>query len=324
MGKVQYFYDPETCNYEPVKPSKRRFFGHMFLYLLTALILAFGTLYILDHYYPTPKETRLKLEQENLELKWELLDKELENLNSLIEALWIHDEEIRIILELDSLPANIRMAGIGGVIALNDLLNNRLIYEQKILTAYERLKKLKAKLQVQKASLDTLMNYANKRDKFWASLPAIQPIENKDLRRLSTVYGMRLHPIYKKWTPHRGLDFMGVTGVPIYSTGDGVVKLAQMTHGGFGNLIAIDHGYGYITRYAHLNAFNVGRGQMVKRGDLIGFMGSTGRSAGIHLHYEVLKNGVQVNPIGFFEKELNEEAFAKLLEKAKQVTVPLD
>lgn len=324
MGKIQYYYDPDTCNYEKVKPSKLRRIRYVVIYLLMALIIASGSLLVLHRYYPSPKEARYSAEQQILEMKWQLLEKEVENLNFLIEALWVHDEEIRVILELDSLPLSIRMAGIGGTNSFKDLLSQRLIFERKIVSAYRRIEKLKAKLHIQKASLDTLANYAYERDKFWACIPAIQPVENKDLRRLSTVFGMRLHPIYNKWKPHRGLDFMGKTGVPVYSTGQGTVKFAQSTYGGFGNLIIIDHGYGYKTRYAHLNSFNVIKGQKVKRGKLIGYMGSTGRSAGVHLHYEVLINGVQVNPSGFFERELGEKEFANLLAKVKQVTIPLD
>lgn len=324
MRKIQYYYNPDTCNYEKVKPSKLRWIRNAVIYLLLALIIAAGALLILHRYYPSPKEARFTAEQQNLEMKWQLLEMEVENLNFLIEALWVHDEEIRVILELDSLPLVIRMAGFGGTRSFKDLLSRRLIFEQKIVSVYQRIEKLKAKLHIQEASLDTLASYANERDNFWACMPAIQPVDNKDLRRLSTVFGMRLHPIYNKWMTHRGLDFMGKTGVPVYATGNGTVKLAQMTYGGFGNLIIIDHGYGYKTRYAHLNLFNVVKGRKVKRGELIGYMGRTGRSAGVHLHYEVLKNGVQVNPIGFFERELGEKEFANLLAKAKQATIPLD
>jgi murein DD-endopeptidase MepM/ murein hydrolase activator NlpD len=324
MGKVQYYYNPETCNYEEVRPSRRRILRNVGLYLLTALVIAASALYVLSHYYPSPKETRLSLEKENLQYKWKLLEKESENLDLLIEALWLHDEEMRRILELDSLPSEIRTAGFGGSNGYASLMDQRLIFEEKIISAYNQMEKLRAQLNIQDASFDTLMQHAMERDKFWASIPAIQPVENKDLRRLSTVYGMRLHPIHNKWMPHKGFDFMGKIGVPIYATGDGTIKLAQMTYGGFGNLIIIDHGYNYETRYAHLSAFNVKKGQTIKRGELIGYMGNSGLSKGPHLHYEVLKDGVQVNPIGFFELEMSPEAFAELLVQAKKETIPLD
>ena len=324
MGKVQYFYNPETCNYEEIRPSRRKTIRKLFVYLIFSSVLAASTIYILSLYYPSPKEISLQLEKDNHEYKWKLLEKESRHLDKLLSTLWVHDEEMRRILELDSLPKEIREAGYGGSENYASLLNERLIYRDKVLNAYKQVEKLKAQLNIQNASFDTLMQHAHERDKFWASIPAIQPVENKDLRRLSTVFGMRLHPIYKKWMPHKGFDFMGQVGVPIYATGEGTVKLAQMTYGGFGKLIIIDHGYNYQTRYAHLNSYSVVPGQKVVRGELIGFMGNSGRSAGPHLHYEVLKDGVQVNPIGFFERELSPEALEKLLIHAKSTTIPLD
>lgn len=324
MGKIQYYYNPETCNYEQVRPDRKKVIRKIFLYLLAAIILASTGLYCMSFYFPSPKEAKLLHQRDFLEYKWKLLEEEEKKLDEVLEALWIHDEEMRRILELDSLPLEVRKAGFGGSNTNISLLNQRLIFEKKILKSYNQIEKLKAQLNIQDASLDTLMQYARERDKFWTAIPAIQPVENKDLRRLSTVYGMRLHPIYHKWMPHKGFDFMGQIGVPIYATGNGTVELAQMTFGGFGNLIVIDHGYGYETRYAHLSAFNVKRGQKIVRGELIGFMGSSGLSKGPHLHYEILKDGVQVNPIGFFELEMNPDAFENLLEKAKQATVPLD
>lgn len=324
MGKVQFYYNSETCNYERIRPSRTKVIRNIFLYALLSISLAASTIYFLSFHYPSPKEVSLEIEKDNLQFKWKLLEKESENLDLLISALWIHDEEMRRILELDSLPIEIRKAGFGGSESYARLLSQRLIFEEKIVGAYSEIEKLRAQLNIQDASLDTLMQSAMERDKFWASIPAIQPVENKDLRRLSTVFGMRLHPIYKKWMAHKGFDFMGKTGVPIYATGDGTIKLAQMTYGGFGKLVVINHGYNYETRYAHLHSFTVMHGQKVKRGELIGYMGNSGRSAGPHLHYEVLKDGVQVNPIGFFEREMGADAFAKLLDHAKQVTIPLD
>jgi murein DD-endopeptidase MepM/ murein hydrolase activator NlpD len=324
MGKVQYYYNSETCNYEKILPNRKKVLRNIFFYVFLSFSLAASAIYTLSLHYPSPKEVSLEIEKENLEYKWKLLEKESKNLDQLLSALWIHDEEMRRILELDSLPIEIRKAGFGGSELYARLLDQRLIFEEKIVGAYTEVEKLRAQLNIQDASLDTLMRSAMERDKFWASIPAIQPVENKNLRRLSTVFGMRLHPIYKKWMPHKGFDFMGKTGVPIYATGDGIVKLAQMTYGGFGKLVILDHGYNYETRYAHLNSYSVMHGQKVKRGELIGFMGNSGRSAGPHLHYEVLKDGVQVNPMGFFEREMGADAFANLLEHAKQVTIPLD
>ncbi len=324
MGRPQYYYNPESCNYEQICLSRRQKARNAILYLVAVFIFSFTVIETIGYYYPTIKEYQLSQENANLELQWKLLNQEVDIFNNLVEEFWIQDEEIRKILELDSLSPEIRMAGIGGNYSYSELLSKKLEFEKQIRIVYEKIDKIRAKMLIQDASFDTLMLYAHKRDEFWASIPAVQPVENKDLRRLSTVYGMRLNPVLKRWMPHRGLDFMGATGVPVFATGDGTIQLAQMTYGGFGNMVIVNHGYGYKTRYAHLNAFNVKHGDKVKRGEIIGFMGNSGRSAGTHLHYEVLKNGVQVNPIGFFERELDDAELATLLLNARRNNIPLD
>lgn len=324
MAKLKYYYNSETCDYEPVKPKKRHFLLKTGLYLTLASIVAATALFYLAQNFGTPKENRLLASIDEFQIKWNLLEREFEGLSAHLGELQINDENMREILEIASLSEEIRNAGIGGNLRHEDLRALSVDHQSMIVEAYQKMDKLKAQLLIQERSLDTLDQYALNRDIFWASIPAIQPVENKTLRRLSTVYGMRMNPVLKKMMPHKGLDFMGNTGLPVYATGDGTIELARMTKGGFGNLITINHGYGYKTRYAHLNAFNVGRGEKVTRGQLIGFMGNTGRSAGVHLHYEVLKDRRQVNPIGFFQRELGDAAYAKLLAMSRQKTIPLD
>lgn len=269
----------------------------------------------------------LRTERIKLDMQWSLLKTQISLINQNLNQIQVHDADLREILELDQLPVEIRNAGIGGDNSLQDLRQQNLIFEKQIVDLTLRMNKLKARLSIEALSMDTIAKYAAERDRFWAHIPAIQPVDNKDLRRFSPVYGMRMNPVLHKMMPHKGLDFMGMPGVPIYATGDGVVELARMTYGGFGNQIIINHGYGYRTRYAHLNKmhpFNVKAGDRVHRGQVIGFMGNTGRSAGVHLHYEVLKDGVQVNPIGFFQRDLDEESYTRLLKLAQENTAPLD
>jgi murein DD-endopeptidase MepM/ murein hydrolase activator NlpD len=327
MTKTKYYYNEETCSYEPVEiPLKSKVFRAL-VYLSLATIIGAAGLYSYFSYNPTPKEDLLVSNREKLNLQWDILKHEIEFINLAITDLHIDDHELREILELKDLPREIREAGIGGDNQINSIRNQNLKFEKQIIDAYQKISKLKAQLTIEGLSLDTIAKYADARDKYWAHIPAIQPVDHKDLRRFSPVYGMRMNPVLGKWMPHRGLDFMGARGIPIYATGDGVVTLAQMTYGGFGNLVIIDHGYGYKTRYAHLNRiqpFNVKKGDHVKRGQVIGYMGSSGRSAGLHLHYEVLKDNAHVNPIGFFQLELEEESYQKLLMLAKENVAPLD
>lgn len=327
MTKVKYYYNEETCAYEPVEtPLKTKLIRYFFYFLSATLVAAVG-LYAYYRHNPTPKEEFLVSNRQKLDLQWDILQQEIGFIREALADLQLDDHELREILELNDLPQEIRAAGIGGDNQISGLIAQNLKFEEQIVDAYQKISKLKAQLKIQGLSLDTLTKYARARDEFWAHIPAIQPVAHQDLRRFSPVFGMRLNPVLGKWMPHKGLDFMGKRGVPIYATGDGVVTLAQMTYGGFGNLVVIDHGYGYKTRYAHLNKihpFNVKKGDHVKRGQIIGYMGSSGRSAGLHLHYEVLKDNVQVNPIGFFQLELDSESYRKLLLLAKENTAPLD
>lgn len=327
MTKTKYFYNEETCSYEPVVTPLKTKLGLVFFYLLGASVLAAAGLVFYYTENPTPKEEMLTYDREKLDIQWDILQHELEFIDLAIEELQINDHELREILELKELPQEIREAGIGGNGQIIDLRDQNLIFEELILEGYQKVNKLKAQLAIQGLSLDTLSKYATARDLYWSHIPAIQPVDHKDLRRFSPIYGMRLNPVLGKWMPHRGLDFMGDRGTPVYATGNGEVILAQMTYGGFGNLVVIDHGYGYKSRYAHLNRihpFNVKKGDKIKRGQVIGYMGNTGRSAGIHLHYEILKDNIQVNPMGFFQLELDRASYEKLLILAKENVAPLD
>lgn len=327
MNQTEYHYNEETCRYEVIIPSKRKRFFSAFFYLLGAVIVASISLLAVFKYYPTPKEVSLDAERHLLDQKWAYLSVEEKNVKDALLAMQVDDEELRQILELDSLPEDIRKAGIGGSEALDIETSHNLIFKDQVVEQYKRIAKLKAQLSIQDLSFDTLSKYAEARDWTWSHIPAIQPVSHKDLDHLSTVFGMRMNPVLHRMMPHKGFDFMANKGTPVYATADGKVILARMTFGGFGNQIMIDHGNGYKTRYAHLqrgHAFAVKQGDVVKRGQLIGYMGSTGRSAGTHLHYEVLKNGKQVNPIGYFQVELNPEAYDKMLELAKKNVSPMD
>ena len=327
MTKIKYYYNEETCSYEITKTSPLVKVLRVSLYLFIATVIALSGL--LGYYYnnDTPKAEIMVSNRQKLDIQWDILKHEIIFVHEALVDLELDDHELREILELKDLPEEIREAGIGGDNQLSRIRNQNLKFEKLIIDTYQKITKLKAQLNIQGLSLDTIAKYATARDHYWAHIPAIQPVDHKDLRRFSPVYGMRMNPVLGKWMPHNGLDFMGDRGIPIYATGGGTVTLAQMTYGGFGNLLVIDHGYGYKSYYAHLNRiqpFNVKKGETVKRGQIIGYMGSTGRSAGVHLHYEVHKDNVHVNPIGFFQLELEQESYRKLLLLAKENTAPLD
>jgi murein DD-endopeptidase MepM/ murein hydrolase activator NlpD len=177
-----------------------------------------------------------------------------------------------------------------------------------------RLDKIRKKIYVQSESFDELIAYASEKEEMLGSIPAIQPLSNKDLKRTASGFGYRIHPIYKISKFHSGMDFTAPTGTEVYSTGNGVISTVKSARRELGNHIIIDHGFGYQTVYAHLDKFSVRVGQKVKRGDVIGYVGNTGLSTAPHLHYEVLVNGRHVDPAMYYFNDLTPEEYDRMLE----------
>jgi len=190
--------------------------------------------------------------------------------------------------------------------------------EELIVSAFQKVDQLKKKMYIQTKSYDEILDMAKNKSELLASIPAIQPIANEELTRLASGFGRRWHPIYKVKKMHWGCDFSAPRGTPVYATGDGVISRTVKSNRalGYGNFIEIDHGYGYETLYAHMHSFAVKRGQRVKRGELIGYVGNTGGSTAPHCHYEVIKDGKRINPVKYFFHDITDEEYNKLLELA--------
>ncbi|MBT8327887.1 MAG: M23 family metallopeptidase [Bacteroidia bacterium] len=221
------------------------------------------------------------------------------------------DNVYREIFGADPIDDDIRQAGTGGVdkyASLSSLTNGKELKE-----LHKKLDNMGAQYSVQEKSFDHLIQLAKNKSKMLACIPAIQPIPNKTLRRVASGFGYRIDPIYRTRKMHKGIDFSAPRGTKIYATGDGVVKKVERARWGYGTHIVIDHGYGYTTLYGHMSRTNVRRGQKVTRGQLIGLVGSTGKSTAPHLHYEVAKNGTQVNPVGYFYNDLTSEQYEEIL-----------
>ncbi|MDN5199775.1 M23 family metallopeptidase [Fulvivirgaceae bacterium BMA10] len=319
MARIKYYYDTETCKYERVKVTKWDITLNLLGFLSVALVMAMGILFILGKYFDSPKEASLKKENEELKLYYEVLNKELDKMEAMGTSLAERDDDIyRVIFEVDRIPASVREAGIGGTERYKQILEQGLQQEELILGTTQRIDQIKRKMFVQTKSYDEIVELAKKKTDYLASVPAIQPISNKELTRLASGFGMRIHPILKIRKMHTGYDFTAPQGTPIYATGDGKVIRVKTNYTGYGKEVEIDHGFGYITKYAHMSAFNVNVGQTVKRGDPIGFVGNTGSSTAPHLHYEVIKDGKKVNPGKYVYKDLSAEEYEKLLEIASR------
>ncbi len=323
MKKMRYFYNPKTLNYEKVEVTWVNKAWQTIGWLSTAVIFAAIIVVIYSTYFESPRERQLSRELEKMELEYELMSQELDHMNSVLAELQERDDNIyRVIFEADPIPGTQREAGFGGV---NYFKRFEGYENSELMTEVEKkIRQMKGKLVVQSKSYDELANIIKKKEDMLAAIPAIQPVSNKDLKRLASGYGYRTHPIYKSIKFHKGLDFTAHRGTEVYATGDGVVVRADKRRSGYGRQIVIDHGYGYKTRYAHLDKFVVKTGQKVKRGELIGYVGNTGLSTAPHLHYEVLKNNRAVNPVNFFFNDLTPQEYEALIEIANTTNQSFD
>ena len=321
MAKIKYKYNPDTCRYEPWYPSKRVLFKQSGIFLGISFVLASIVYSILMKNMGSVDE--LLQENRNYALKadWEILENRIDQIQrELAELIEKDDHNYRVILDSDPLDSTIREAGIGGreVIVLPEVTRISILNKN-----YQRIEKLSNQLDVELQSYQELATLLNKKIKRWAARPAIQPIDNRQLDRLHLRYGMRSHPLLDIDRQHKGLDFSAPIGTPVYATGDGRIEVAHFSTT-YGNVIYLNHGYGYQTRYAHMSKFNVKQGDRVKRGQIIGFVGNTGISVGPHLHYEVLFQNGHINPINFFQRDLSNEEYERLIEKSAKNTEILD
>lgn len=325
MSKVKYYYDSDTLSYRKIKRKKGRKFGIFFLSLLGMIFSGFLLLliYLNLPYIETPKEKVLKREMNNLQLQFELINKKMEQAEIVLGEIEDRDNNLyRIYFEANPIPIEQRKAGFGGINRYKDLEgfdNSKLI-----IATSKRLDILTKQIVVQSKSLDEIALLAEDKEKLLSSIPSIQPIRNEDVSRIASGFGYRTDPFTKTRKKHWGMDFTAPRGTPVYASGDGKVIKADNTVSGYGKHIKIDHGYGYESLYAHLYKYNVRRGEKVKRGDLIGFVGSTGRSQAPHLHYEIFKDGSRINPINFYYGNLSPEEFAELLIQAQIENQSLD
>jgi murein DD-endopeptidase MepM/ murein hydrolase activator NlpD len=323
MSKIKYRFDTKSLTYQRAKLTTKEILLKLFSYVATGLVFSTAVIVFAYEFLDSPKEKKLERENKQLQFQYELLNKRVDLLNSVLDDIQRRDDDIyRIIFEAEPIPANIRKAGFGGVNKYKDLEgfdNAALVVETT-----KKLDKISKQLYIQSKSFDEVFKMAKNKSEMLASIPAIQPVSNKDLNRLASGFGYRTHPIYKIAHMHTGLDFSAPTGTDIYATGNGTVVAVERELRGYGNHVVIDHGYGYQTLYAHMSSFNVRVGHKVKRGDVIGHVGSTGTSTAPHVHYEVIKNGQKINPINFFYNDLTPEDFAKMIEISTQANQSFD
>lgn len=319
MAKIKYYYDTESCRYERIKVSSWDIVLNLLGFLVVSSIIGLGIFLVTDHYFESPAKASLRKENEELKLYYELLENDIDEANQMLSVLEERDDDIyRVVFGVEPIPNEIRTAGVGGSNRYRELLEKGLKREELILNNMQRIDKLKKQMYIQTKSYDDIMNMARDKEALLASMPAIQPVSNKELKRLASGFGYRMHPILKVRKMHEGTDFSLPTGTEVYATGDGQVVYTKTKFSGYGKYIMIKHGFGYKTLYAHLSEFIVRPGQKVKRGQVIGYSGNTGGSTAPHLHYEVIKDNKKVNPVNFFYQNLSDEEYAEVLRLSSQ------
>ena len=325
MSKVKYYYDSETLSYRKIEKKKGRRLGIFALSLLGMVLSGFLLLlvYLNLPYIETPKEKTLKRELSNMSIQYDILNKKMSQAEYVLAEVADRDNNLyRVYFETNPIPEEQRKAGFGGINRYSNLegFDNSSL----IASSSKRLDILTKQIVVQSKSLDEIAVLAEEKGKLLEAIPAIQPVNNEDLTRMASGFGTRTDPFTKARKMHFGMDFTAPRGTPVYASGNGKVSRADNSAAGYGNHIRIDHGYGYESLYAHLYKYNVRKGQRIKRGDLIGFVGSTGRSEAPHLHYEIFKDGERINPINFYYGNLSPEEFINILRASQQENQSLD
>lgn len=315
MRKVYYKYNPKTQAYDRIYPTLkhriitaiRRFFASasMAVAIFVILILSFG--------FPSGKE--LRTENSELLAQYNLLSRELDNALDVLQDIQQRDDNLyRVIYNADPIPQDIRTSSYLGTNRYDSLENMK--NSKLVISTTHKLDLLKKQLFIQSNSFDEIAEMYKGRDEMYKCIPAIQPVANKNLKRMASGYGRRIDPVYGTVRFHEGMDFSANTGTDVYATGNGTVESAGW-ESGYGKCIIIDHGYGYKTRYAHLNDYKVRRGEKVIRGQIIGEVGNTGKSTGAHLHYEVLLKGRHVNPVNYYFMDLSPEEYDEMIQMAE-------
>ncbi|NTS39680.1 peptidoglycan DD-metalloendopeptidase family protein [Flavisolibacter sp. BT320] len=323
MKKIKYYYNTHTLRYEklitPLRVKLLRVFGFFAAAFVTAALIA----YFAFRFVGSPYEKQLRAENEQLEYELQRLNEQVRSINQQMATLEKRDNEVyRSIFEASPIPDSLRTVEAERaqeIAKVESLPEGQLVY-----AIDTTVRRIRARIAAQQKSYTELAKLVDKKEDILAATPAIQPVSNKDLNRIASGYGYRIDPVYKTIKMHAGLDFAAPQGTPIYATADGVVKTAGQSSGGYGNHVVINHGFGYETLYGHMVRIKARNGQRVKRGEVIGYVGSTGKSTGPHCHYEVHKNGQKLDPVYFFYNDLSPQQFDQLLKQASASNQSLD
>lgn len=314
MRKVYYIYNPKTRTYDRIYPTMRQRAMSYLRRLFVGMGLGAGCFIILLLIFGSPSEKDLRVENSRLLSQYHILSTRLDEALGVMQQLQQRDDNLyRVIMQADPVADALRSASYGKTNRYEDLMD--MANAKLVVNTTQKMDLLSRQIYMQSKSFDEVVELCKKQDDMLACIPAIQPVANKDLKQTASGYGNRIDPIYKTVKFHAGMDFSANVGTPVYATGNGTVQKAGW-EGLYGNCIVINHGFGYATRYAHLSKIDVKVGQKVVRGETIGKVGSTGKSTGPHLHYEVHLKGQIMNPVNYYFMDLDADDYDKMIQIA--------
>lgn len=314
MRKVYYIYNPKTRTYDRIYPTMRQRAMSYLRRLFVGMGLGAGCFIILLLIFGSPSEKDLRVENSRLLSQYHILSTRLDEALDVMQQLQQRDDNLyRVIMQADPVADALRSASYGKTNRYEDLMD--MANAKLVVNTTQKMDLLSRQIYMQSKSFDEVVDLCKKQDDMLACIPAIQPVANKDLKQTASGYGNRIDPIYKTVKFHAGMDFSANVGTPVYATGNGTVQKAGW-EGLYGNCIVISHGFGYVTRYAHLSKIDVRVGQKVVRGETIGKVGTTGKSTGPHLHYEVHLKGQIMNPVNYYFMDLDADDYDKMIQIA--------
>ncbi len=320
--KKKYIFNPDTTNYEEVRVSFLYQVMKILFHVLLGLVLGLLFFFIFISLAKSPKEKELLSEKKQIEGQYKALRGQINEIQVVLSDLQERDDNLyRVVFQAEPIPLAARYTPTSNIEYYNNLL--KMTDSRIVVETTQKINSLKKQIYMQSKSYDEILHLAKNRDKMLQALPAIQPVSNKDLKRLASGFGYRYDPVYHTRRFHKGMDFSAPIGTEIYATGSATVIHADWKSG-YGKCVYLNHGYGYITRYAHMSEIKVKSGQKVKRGQVIGLVGNTGKSTGPHLHYEVRKNGQVMNPQNYYFLDLTPQEYERLIQMSENSGQMLD
>ena len=323
MKKVKYYFNTHTLRYEKLTTPLRVRLLQVIGYIAASIVTGFVIFAITFRYVDSPKEKYMRQQNNDLKQNYSILQERLKELELKMDEVENRDNNVyRSIFGSDPIPDSARLKDMETKKEVK--LVQSMGESELVKSMTNQLNNLSLRLTFQSKSFNEIANLVKNKEKLITATPSIQPVSNKDLNRIASGFGYRIDPIYKNTRLHAGLDFSAPAGSPIYATADGVVRDAGYNTGGYGNRVIVSHGFGYETTYSHMYRIKARNGQKVKRGEVIGYVGSTGRSEAPHLHYEVHKDGKVVNPLNFYYGNISAAEYNVISKIANQENQSLD